>query len=474
MKKKIIILNNFWIFKDLRENKIKFFIFLILIGITFRILYAVFLPITLDEGVGYYFLKELNYSSFKLSRMEPHLPLSYLLYEFFVFSKSEFGVRYIFVILNLVNFFYLAKITNNYFMTFIFYIFNAYLTYHGIIARPHSLTIFLSSALYYHFINLFERRKVYDIILFCLFSVLLSLNFYPAWILILTFAIVCLVFRKKILANSNLLMFSFFIVVLVILFSFMFFVSFLNISEQIFRLQIPSGLISFYIPFSFTFSEIVKYSELKSYKFLYFIFLAIPLFYILVNSVKKNYLYFRFRILLLCGIISYLIIFFASFKIPKLLYSPKYVIWLYPIFLLVLIKGIENLEKFYKFLFVLLFIFINFLSVYKTFNNNSENWKKIYEVIDNNFSKDDIIIFDKGYLYYPFAFYNKTIPENKCLQIEKINSIERLLRKYKKIWLVFGHNWSNREIIDKSNFIEFSKIGDIEIFFITYEKNNLS
>lgn len=263
----------------MKKNKKILIFLLILIGIIYRVIFASFLPITFDEAVTYYLSKSFNVKQIiELSRFEVIPPLLNIIYKIFIFCKTELCVRWIFVVLNLITFFYLVKLTNNFIFTLLFFIFNTYLTYHGSIARMHSLNIFLSSALFYHFIKFFERDKIIDVVLFFLYSVVLSLNFYPAIVLILTFFIIWFIFRNRAVADNKAILIFFSIFSSIVFILFIYFVLPSKLYDKVSELRFPTGIISLYIPFSFCFSETIKYSELKSYKFILVILLMSPVF----------------------------------------------------------------------------------------------------------------------------------------------------------------------------------------------------
>jgi len=460
----------------MKKNKKILIFLLILIGIIYRVIFANFLPITFDEAVTYYLSKSFNVKQIiELSRFEVIPPLLNIIYKILIFCKTELCVRWIFVVLNLITFFYLVKLTNNFIFTLLFFIFNTYLTYHGSIARMHSLNIFLSSALFYHFIKFFERDKIKDVVLFFLYSVALSLNFYPAIVLILTFFIIWFIFRNRAAADNKAILIFFLIFSFIVFVLFIYFVLPSKLYDKVSKLRFPTGIISLYIPFSFCFSETIKYSELKSYKFILFLLLISPVFYLVVNAIKRNMSDFKFKVILLVVFVSYFVIFVLSFKIPKLLFSPKYVIWLYPGFLYVLIKGIEEVKKGFRIFFSLLFIFVNIFGAYHILYNNPEDWKKIYNIVRSNFQEYDLVFFDIGALYYPFNFYNTHIPTDKLIKLNGDITVfnKESIKSCKRIWLISGHNWSRewkyKELIAKiAKVLMDFKIGEIEI--ILFEK----
>jgi len=454
----------------------KTLIYIIGLGIIYRTIFAIFLPITLDEAVSYYMTKNSNfYDILSISRSEVIPPITYLIYKFFVFTQSELGVRWIFVVLNLISLFYLFKITKNYFLTILFFIFNTYLSYHGNIARMHSLNIFLSSACCYYFLKIFEDKKISNLLLLIFFSFLMIFNFYPTLALFFSFFVVGMIFKDKMAINYKKFLFFYLMSGIIIFALVIYFVLTSNIQQKILSFRIPSGLISLYIPFSFCFSEIIRYNELRTYKFFLFLTLCVPLIYVFIKAIRTNFTNIKFKILFFSSMLSYLVIFIFSFKMPKLLFSPKYVIFLFPIFLYILILGVERLKRIYKILFIIIFSFLNIIGVYNVFFNNPENWKKIYETVANRFLENDIVLFDAGYLYYPFNFYNKSIPTDNLF---KLNPDETkfdvdMLKKHNRIWLVLGHNWGREQkyknlIISKTfKIFKFFKIGEIEIILFS-------
>jgi hypothetical protein len=200
-----------------------------------------------------------------------------------------------------------------------------------------------------------------------------------------------------------------------------------------------------------------------------------PVFYLVVNAIKRNMSDFKFKVILLVVFVSYFVIFVLSFKIPKLLFSPKYVIWLYPGFLYVLIKGIEGVKKGFRVFFSLLFIFVNIFGTYHVLYNNPEDWKKIYKIVRSNFQEYDLVFFDTGALYYPFNFYNTHIPTDKLIKLNGDITVfnKESIKSCKRIWLISGHNWGReweyKELIAKiAKVLMDFKIGEIEI--ILFEK----
>jgi len=307
------------------------------------------------------------------------------------------------------------------------------------------------------------------------------LNFYPTLALFFSFFLASVVFRNKMSVNFKKFILLFILGGVIILSLVFYLVLTSNISQKFSNFKIHSGLISLYIPFAFCFSEVIKYNELKTYKFLLFILLVVPLIHIFITAIKRNFYDFKFKIFLFISTISYLAIMIFSFKMPKLLLSPKYVIWLYPMFLYILIVGLKSTKNFFKVVFMLLFLFINILSVYNILYHNPEDWRKIYNIIAKNYNRNDMILFDAGYLYYPFAFYNNYVSQDKCVQLKPniTNNSELSFLKSERVWLVLGHNWGRESeyknlISKKMKILEVFRIGDIEIILFSNEKNSVS
>jgi hypothetical protein len=457
--------------RNCSENKSKLIFVLFFIGFALRFYFAYFYPITLDEALSYYISKLSIKEIYHILRIDDISPaFIYILHKFFDFAKTEFGVRWIFFVFNFSTLFFIYKFSENSISALIISVFSFFIIKDGDIARMHSLSLFLSSISVYFFFKYLKENNKKALFLFGLSSVMMSYNFYPSMALAPSMLFSLLFFpqyRKEAFKYISIL-------VLIFLFSMpsFIFLNFNSLKSNYISLSFPKGAFLPYILYSFSISEsIMDFKNIKSINILYFLVLLTPFLFVFLRGIYYGIKELKVKIILSSLVISFFVVFSLSIFIPKLLYSPKYLIWLYPFFIYLLVKGTENLNKGYKVSFYFIFISLNLLAYSKAFVSNREDWRNVAEFINKESKPCDRIYIFKEQMKYPFSFYYE---KNFYALSNKETDFELSLEKGCSVWYIKSHDFSpsgfyERKLSEKLKLSSYYKKGDIEIY--KYEEN---
>ncbi|MCJ7445931.1 MAG: hypothetical protein MUO26_15660, partial [Methanotrichaceae archaeon] len=153
--------------------------------------------------------------------------------------------------------------------------------------------------------------------------------------------------------------------------------------------------------------------------------------------------------------------FLLAFKINIL---SKYILFVLPVYLIIISRGLINIKKSQPILFVVLLLIIfssNIVQLNKTFNTQFEDWRSAALYLKANSSPDDIIIIVPAYTMDGLTYYGVDLDMVLGLDIwnsRKLNEtmdvwtprwyteqnlveeVENLSLKYPKTWIVYSQH----------------------------------
>jgi len=435
-----------------------------------RAYFVVNFPITLDEAWSNTVGHLPPGGVIREAKADVSPPLTLLLHKFFTVAQTGAGIRWIFALFGFLSIFYLTKFINAGVPVLLLAGFSAFLIFEGSIARMHAFSIFFSSAACYYYVRTFEREKRSDFALLVLFCVLALYNFYPFGALVVAFIAVYLVLRKNSVSKPAFYAYAFFSIILFSLpLLYIFNPSYAGsfASEKLFEL--PSGAILAYLPYALAYSEsLLKFSEIRGIKLGYFLVLFSVIAPVLVKGAGNRRGDLRLRLSLWLAAVSLGLVFAVSLKIPKVLYSAKYVAWAYPLFAYIFIMGLESLPGKIRGLVLSVILAVNFASLYSVLNFNPENWREVAAFVGRSAEEKDIILFDGSQMSYPFSFYYSGRGKIAGLPSKAPLFVPEEYMAYNRVWLVLSHNWARSGVYrgllaKKIKLTEDHKFGDIQI-----------
>ncbi len=452
--------------KEISEDK-KIFI-IIFLGLALRFAFSYFYPLTLDEAWSFTLSKKSFAEIFAEVKLDSTAPaMVHIIHKFFDIGASEFGVRWIFAIAGFLSLFFIKKISKISIIPVAISAFSYFVIKEGSISRMHAFTLFFSSAEIYFFLNTFENKRIQNFIFFCLFSILNSHNFYPSLSLTFGLFVAFLLFFKKSDSPVKYYLYSFALIFIFSITAFYFFSPSSLKSRFITSLKFSSGAFLPYLFYSFAFSqEFFPYNSIRGWKLIIFALTAFfPIFLFLKGLLSKSE--YREKILFTTFLFAFLCSFLVSLKIPKVLYSPKYLICVYPIFVAGFARGIYLSAKKIPRILIFILILFNMAAFLFDIAYNKENWKEasIYakEASDSGFK---IVVFKEA-MKYPFSFYYK----GDFLAIKSDLNPEDLDIKSDKLLYICSHDYDKksflyqREIEKKLKLDHYFRSGEIEFFY---------
>lgn len=387
----------------IRENKGLFFIFFL--SAFLRFVWAIYYPITLDEAWSYYVSRFPFKSLIEIVKQDSTSPLLiYIIHKIFDISKTEIGVRWFFVLINILSFIFMYLISDKSKISALIIATSFFLITYGDISRMHSITLFLSSICIYSFSMFMEKKSNKYLFLFIISSIFMFYNFYPSITLIFSILLSGMFYYREDKSVFRKFLFSIIIITISGIWSF-YFLTQNRIEKDFLRLNLSSGAIAGYIFYAFVYSEeILRFNAIRGIKIIYFIILFLPVFVLFIYYFYRNR-GLKEKIFLVVFVSSLLIIFLISIFIPQLLYSPKYLIFLYPVFIYSFSKSLDFLKPLVKRVFILSIILINLFSYYHSLAYKTEDWRKVAEFVEKNKKNYDKIFIFNEHMKYPFSFY---------------------------------------------------------------------
>jgi len=417
-------------------KKIQYLLILILLlGLLLRIYNLSSESVWFDETASLRFSKEINgdYGN-------PPFYFLCLNHWMRLFGNSEFVIRLpsvIFGALSILLLYFFANLLFNkkvaLLSAFIFSI-NPFYIYLSQQARMYSLfTLFSLLSLFYFFKILKEGRKTNMI----LYLVSNTLNLYTHYFAIFVLLVECLYFtlfhkdfksKSKQFILTNLFIFILFSPQFIKVYN-----GFLSKTSE-FGLGLDPSQYFFSIFSSFLGWDIM---------FTVIVF-SLFLFGLLrtKNSDKKLNLFGIFYVLLPLGVG-----FFLSFKMAI---TPRYFIFILPIYIMFVSKGLINIK--YKWIQIFLISGILFISGFELAEDyskpNHAQWREAVEYIEKNSQKNDIILFDAGYTQLPFNYYYKG-NLNRIGLLSNVNLTENKIfydnikprLKSDRVWLILSNDF---------------------------------
>ncbi len=461
------------------QNK-KFFP-LIIIALLLRVIFAIYRPLDLDEVFAFYVGQKSFAQILQEVKYDAHPPLHYFLHKIFDISKSEIGIRFIFLISGLLSIIFLFKLHKSWYSLLIC-CFSAYLWEWGIEARMYPLVILFSSALIYFFIKTFEENNFRNFIFFVIFSVLSLYNFYLSSVLLIVLFFLYLIFKRKSRSPFKFYILSYLFVFILILPLFFLFKEQLSHRKEVASFHLSTGAVIPYFIHVFCFGEyLIKVKGISDAKCFAKAFPLLILFllnvFILYRGFKKNW---KGKFMGYCLLLSLIFTFLLSFKLYRVMHHPKYLLWLYPVFFYLFCEGLSQFKGNHRNILVAFIIFLNLISIYKRWIYPEEDWRKFAHFMEEKAKEKDILLFDAGYMRMPFDFYYR----GRCRRIglssenpeEFYQKIKDELKNYNRIWLILSHNWKTKhkyfEILRK----DFKLLGKyefpcIEVFLFSVDKS---
>ena len=393
-----------------------FFFFLIFLGI-FTIFYQInFEDLWLDE-VSSFWIADPNLSYpetiARHNETDYHNPVLFnlvLKYFFKIFGYTPDLARYLTLFFGSLSFIFIGLISyqekkNNYFLltTFLSCV-SIYIIKYSQELRPYSLLLLTSSLNIFFYLRLFkEDKKIVDIILFIIFSVInYSVNPFS---LIIFFSQIAYTFYRYLLFSNKYKNFSIFYLIILIIYLFL---NYKYISYQIsfdnymLSHDIKNVFDGFYFPRFFG-SKIMGY------------FYLILLMFLIIKSSKifllreNNYMFFLILIFF-----SYLLpLGYAIIRTP--VFHDRYIIFiLIPIFALIpfLISEIHNKKlKIFLISFLTIMTLSNhYIEIFKRINTKPEFKKTLNYINDSN---TNVVVFDFGGNSFLFSNYIKNMNNQK-------------------------------------------------------------
>ncbi len=402
---------------------------ILIIGLIFRLI-SITQSLWLDEGINVVFARSLSYKTliFNYSLGDFHPPLYHVLLKtwILIFGSSEISARMPSVILGLGVIFMAYKIGQKLYDTktgLIASILTAtgpLLIYYSQEARMYMLAAFFSSLSVYCFISILTKDKLLYWIGFISATVLMLYSDYLPYLLIPTYMLYLLIFRKRISSST----FKSFIPAFLLIFFFL--LPWLFIFPQ----QLKGGLeVASASP---AWSKVVGGTNFKDLalifvkfsigrisidnNFIYtLLFLPVGLYItllvfisILRISVIRSFLWFYFLIpIIFAFLLSFFVPVFAYFRL----------LFVLPALYIILASAINNLSWSLPsriLLFILLLINLTSATIYFTNPKfQREDWKSATRFVKENSTENSIVLFESTSSFAPFDYYNNGKVEAK-------------------------------------------------------------
>lgn len=441
-------------------------------GFVLRTIFSFIFPLTLDEAWSF------EVSSRSLSEIVSELrsdstsPIfTYLIHHFFNAGRNEAAIRWIFALAGFSSLFFIWRISGEVIIPVLLASFSFFAIREGSIARMHAFSLLFSSASLYFFLKTFERFEKKDFIFFALFSILIAYNFYPSLSLTGALFLCSLYFRSESRSPFRWYLFSFLAVFILSLPAFYFLEpSSLNL-RFVAPVSFPSGAFFPYLFYSFAFSEeLLAYGEIRGWKIIFFAVLTMPVIVIFLKGLlEKNSL--KKKIVLAAFFLSLMAAFAVSLKIPKVLYSPKYLICIYPIFVCAMGWGISMFARKAAFAISIFLIFWNMAAMASGFFYNREDWRYAASFARDNFNQGGEVLIFSEEMKYPFSFYYS----GKFRALPNLTDIQAVFGgQVGPILYIKSHDYEGKssiyqkEIEKKLKLTYYLRRGEIEFF--RYEK----
>lgn len=447
------------------KNSLVGYLFIYLL---FRIIFILSYSVELDEAISYFWSRHDIFKLIDLIKTDIHPPLNYIIHKVFDINKTPLGIRWSFFLFFVISIPFICKLLDQFLNDYekkyfwVLFLFSSFVIQRTTIARMHSITFLLSIVISYIFLRLLIKPQTTYIILFFFVSLFFPLNFYPS-ISFPFFMYLLLIYKFK---NDDIqkVFFSLFFFFLIYIFIvFYLFLPYGSVSHL--KPHLPTGLIVLYTLFSFTFNEEIIFWNLIKENcifFLFFLTLFILVFLPFYKGLKEGIKDDKVKYYSLVNLFSFLLILFLSIFIPKLLYSPKYLIHIYPFFIIFLAKGISKFSIYFKKTFMLIYILYNIFSIYCMVYYNREDWKKAYLYILQNRKEDDYVFVD---VYDAFCFYY-----NCDSKVYYIPDVDFLRVDFQKVWIINSNYISRPKVppyflnkyVLKSRYV----YGNLRIYFV--------
>lgn len=404
-------------------------IFVLIIGLILRLI-SITQSLWLDEGINVIFARSLSYKDliFNYSLGDFHPPLYHILLKswIWVFSSSEISVRMPSVILGLGVVYITFKIGQKLYDTKTGVIAAILIAtgplhiYYSQEARMYMLAAFFASLSVYFFISILTKDKLLYWIGFIFSTTLMLYSDYLPYLLIPTYGIYLLYFRKRISSSKLKSFIPAFLLIFFFLLPWLF----------IFPHQLKGGLaVAAATP---AWARAVGSSSLKDLalifvkftigrisvdnNFIYaLLFLPVGLYVTLLAlistlriSVLRSFLWFYFLIpIIFAFLLSYFIPVFAYFRL----------LFVLPAIYILLSSAINNLSWSLPsriLLFIMLLINLTSATIYFTNPKfQREDWKNAARFVKENSTGNSIALFESTYSIAPFDYYNNGKVEAK-------------------------------------------------------------
>lgn len=459
---------NFYKFmrKYLKENNL-FWTFFVTAFIL-RFAFSYFYPITLDEAWSHHisqFPIEAITAELKSDSTSPIL--IYLIHKLFNFSRNEFLIRFPFWLSGFISLFFIYNTCEKKISSIIIPSLSLFAIKEGSIARMHSLALLFSSASFYFFLKTFQHSSKKDFTMLTFFSILTAYNFYPAVSFTFSLFFSSLIFRKESASPFRFYLISFLVFLFLSMPAFYFLDTSSVKNRFITDLTIPTGAFLPYIFHSFAFSdELFSYKKLNGLNIVFFALITLPVLIVFLKGVICEFNYYT-KIVLFSFIFSLLIFFIVSLKIPKILYSPKYLMCLYPAFVYILSRGLSVIKRAKSALFLVFLSIFNLVALYNSLNNNREDWRKACKLVLSILEPNEKIFIFSEQMKYPFSFYYK---DTFVALPNKIETEKIWIENPSSILYIKAHDYNGKsifyqnEIEKRLKLIWYFKNGEIEFF----------
>lgn len=445
------------------KTSLKEKLFLILIISLFLRVYDLGnIQIWFDEGQSIWISSLNNISNFiKELVICGQQPLHYMLLHFWIncFGKSEFSVRFSSVIFGVLTILMSYKISKLIFdshtgiLCAFLIVFSTFHISYSQEARAYMLTLFLSLLSIYFFIRLLENNNIKILTGFIISNALLIYSHLSGTPIILAQNIYIFTqyfFNKNLKFNIKTWLISQGLILIL-------FLPWIIITMTYYKEK--SALLFFWAP-PFSLDSVIKtFVKFSGSEYLLLIFVILLFLNIKTLSLKKNNYYLLFLWLLMP---------FASlFAISEIffpIYHNKYVlIALIPFYILVS-KGLMNLSSTVRIIIltVIAVLSLNNLTNYYS-TPKKYQWKEVVSFIEKHATSQDLIVFNAARCRkYNFDYYSKRNDLNKVgfpivryeeelpVKEDNIKPLEKLIRNYKRVWIIKSHPYDPDMLIEET------------------------
>jgi mannosyltransferase len=158
------------------------------------------------------------------------------------------------------------------------------------------------------------------------------------------------------------------------------------------------------------------------------------------------------RFLALFSVLPVLVVFSISFKLPII--SERYLIWVAPVYLLLVAAGLATLWR-YPMARVVHACAALLLGV-ALVNHASgipekEQWREVAAYMQSAAAPGDVVAFHKPWVRVPFEYYahapveEYVLPEGRMLTEHPEDRLREDLGRYRRVWLVLAHNFDTED-----------------------------